>query len=150
MSVLTNFDPFFRDMERLSEGMLGRLVGGAPRLMPADAYRRGDDFFVSFDLPGVDDQSVEVTVEKNVLSVTAERHWERQDGDQVLLSERPEGRFTRQLYLSDNLDTDRIEAHYDRGVLTLRIPVTEQAKPKKVEVRSGGRPEAISTTSQNS
>ena len=138
MSVLTSFDPFFRDLERFSGGVAAR-----KRVMPADAYRRGEEFVVNFDLPGIDPESVDVTVEKNVLSVTAERQWRPDAGDQVVLSERPFGKFSRQLYLSDNLATDRIEAHYDKGVLTLRIPVSEQAKPRKVQVTTGDRSEAI-------
>lgn len=138
MSVLTSFDPFFRDLERLTEGVSGR-----KRVMPADAYRHGDEFVVRFDLPGIEPESVEVTVEKNVLSVSAERQWRPEAGDQVVLAERPFGKFSRQLYLSDNLDTDRIEAHYDRGVLSLRIPVSAQAKPRKVQVTTGERPEAV-------
>ena len=142
MSMLTSFDPFFRDLDRLTEGMVGRRIT-APRLMPVDALRHGDDFVVNFDMPGIDSASAEVTVEKNVLSVSAERHWTPDEGDQVVLAERPQGRFERKLYLSDNLDTDRIEAHYDRGVLSLRIPVSEAAKPRKVEVTSGDRREAV-------
>jgi HSP20 family protein len=130
MSVLTSFDPFFRDLERLTESVTAR-----KRVIPADAYRSGDEFVVHFDVPGIEPDSVEVTVEKNVLSVTAEREWRPEASDQVVLAERPFGKFSRQLYLSDNLNTDRIEAHYDRGVLTLRIPVSERAKPRKVQVQ---------------
>jgi HSP20 family protein len=138
VSVLTSFDPFFRDLERLTEGLSAR-----KRVMPADAYRHGDEFVVNFDLPGIEPDSVEVTVEKNVLSVSAERQWRPEAGDQVVLAERSFGKYSRQLYLSDNLDTDRIDAHYDRGVLTLRIPVSKQAKPRKVAVTIGDRSEAI-------
>jgi|SRR6516165_9724196 HSP20 family protein len=138
MSVLTSFDPFFRDLERFTEGVTAR-----KRVMPADAYRRGEEFVVNFDLPGIDPESVDITVEKNVLSVTAERQWRPEASDHVVLAERPFGRFSRQLYLSDNLATDRIEAHYDGGVLTLRIPVSEQSKPRKVQVTTGERSGAI-------
>src|ERR1700759_5496367 len=142
MSVLTSFDPFFRDFDRLSESMFGRRNHG-PRLMPADAFRRGDAFVVNFDLPGVDPASVEVTVEKNVLSVAAERRWTPEEGDQVVIAERPQGRFERKLYLSDNLDTEHIEAHFDRGVLSLHIPVSAASKARKIEVMSGGPTEPI-------
>ena len=101
-------------------------------MMRVDAFRTGDHFTVNFDMPGVDPASVEVTVEKNVLSVAAERHWTPEEGDQVVIAERPQGRFERKLYLSDNLNTDAIEAHYDRGVLSLHIPVSEASKPRKV------------------
>ena len=118
--------------------------------MPVDAYRQGEQFVVNFDLPGVDPESVEVTVEKNVLSVAAERHWNPEEGDKVVLAERPQGRYERKLYLSDNLDTDAIEAHYDRGVLSLRIPVSQAAKPRKVQITSGARQEAVTAGSASS
>ena len=146
MSMLTSFDPFFRGFDRFADG--GRVHG--PRMMPADAYRQGEQFVVNFDLPGVDPESVEVTVEKNVLSVTAERHWSPEEGDKVVLVERPQGRYERKLYLSDNLDTDAIEAHYDRGVLSLRIPVSQAAKPRKVQITSGDRQEAVTGASSSS
>jgi HSP20 family protein len=141
--MLTTFDPFFRDFDRLSRR------GQGPRFMPADAFRHGDEFVVNFDLPGVDPASVEVTVDKNVLSVEAERRWSPEEGDRVVLSERPQGRFERKLYLSDNLNTGAIEANYDHGVLSLRIPVNEAAKPRKVEVLSGNGHEAIPAGSSN-
>ena len=143
MSVLTTFDPFFRDFDRLTRR------GQGPRFMPADAFRRGDEFVVNFDLPGVDPASVEVTVDKNVLSVEAERRWSPEEGDRVVLSERPQGRYERKLYLSDNLNTEAVEATYDHGVLSLQIPVSEAAKPRKVEVLSGNGHGAIPSTSSN-
>jgi len=99
-----------------------------------DAYRRGDHFVVHLDLPGTDPTSVEFTVERNVLTVKAERAWARDQEDEVLISERPQGVFTRQLFLGESLDTDAIEANYDKGVLTLTIPVAEQAKPRRVAI----------------
>ena len=102
--------------------------------MPADAYRLGDRFYVHVDLPGVDPESIDVTVEKNTLSISAERRWAKTEETQVLHSERPFGVFTRQFFLGDSLDTDRIEAGYDHGVLTVSIPVAETAKARKVEV----------------
>ena len=143
MSVLTTFDPFFRDFDRLTRR------GQGPRFMPADAYRRDDAFVVNFDLPGVDPASVEVTVDKNVLSVEAERRWSPEEGDRVVLSERPQGRYERKLYLSDNLNTEAIEASYDNGVLSLHIPVSEAAKPRKVQVSSRAQHEVIPASSSN-
>lgn len=143
MSMLTSFDPFFRDFERLSEALSHRR---STTLMPVDAYRHGDEFVVNFDVPGIDPESVEVTVEKNVLSVAAERRWSPEAGDEVLIAERPQGRYARQLYLSDTLDTDAIDARYDRGVLSLRIPVSAKARPRRIQVATGG-PETITTTS---
>lgn len=149
MSLLTSFDPFFRDLDRIADGSFARRPQ-TPRMMRVDAFRTGDHFTVNFDMPGVDPASVEVTVEKNVLSVNAERHWTPEEGDQVVIAERPQGRFERKLYLSDNLDTERIEAHYDRGVLSLHIPVSAASKPRKVQVSSGDRNEAIAAApSQN-
>jgi HSP20 family protein len=142
MSLLTSFDPFFRDLDRFADGSFGRRMA-TPRMMRVDAFRNGDHFTVNFDMPGVDPASVEVSVEKNVLSVTAERQWTPGEGDQVVIAERPQGRFERKLYLSDNLDTEHIEAHYDRGVLSLHIPVSEASKARKIEVTPGARHEAI-------
>ena len=143
MSVM-RFDPF-REFDRLAEQMLGAgSRGGSPRSFPMDAYRRGDKFFVHLDLPGVDPDSVELTSEQNVLTVRAERRWETQEGDELIVSERPQGVFSRQLFLSDALDVDAIDASYDQGVLTLEIPVAEQAKPRRIEIsRSGGGPQTI-------
>jgi HSP20 family protein len=117
--------------------------------MPADAFRRGDEFVVNFDLPGVDPASVEVTVDKNVLSVEAERRWSPEEGDRVVMSERPQGRYERKLYLSDNLNTEAIEASYEHGVLSLRIPVSEAAKPRKVQVIAGNGNGAIEASASN-
>ena len=142
--MLMRFDPF-RELDRLTQQALpgGRLTG-----MPMDAYRHGDQFLVHFDVPGVDPSSIELTVEKNVLSVTAERSWQSEDGDQVVVAERPQGRITRQLFLGEGLDAERIEAHCDNGVLTVTVPVAERAKPRKVEIGGGqGRPQAIDARS---
>jgi HSP20 family protein len=102
-----------------------------------DAYRRGSDIWVHIDLPGVAADSLDINVERSVLTVSGERWWERQDGDQVYLNDRSQGRFRRQVHLGDGLDAERIEADYQDGVLTLRIPVAESAKPRKIEVKSG-------------
>jgi HSP20 family protein len=132
--MLIRFDPF-RDLDRLTQQMWGDLSEAA--VMPMDAYRHGDHFVVHFDLPGVDPASIEVTVEKNVLTVRAERSWKRGEDDQILVNERPQGSFSRQLFLGEGLDTERIEASYDNGVLTLTVPVAEEARPRKVEITSG-------------
>ena len=143
MSVM-RFDPF-REFDRLAEQVLGGSArGGSPRGFPMDAYRRGDRFFVHLDLPGVDPDSIELTTEQNVLTVRAERRWDTQEGDELIVSERPQGIFSRQLFLSDALDAEKIQANYDQGVLTLEIPVAEQAKPKRIEIgRTGGGPQTI-------
>ena len=139
--MLMRFDPF-RELDRLAEQTWG---GGRSPTMPMDAYRRGDHFVVHFDLPGVDPASIDLTVEKNVLTVSAERHWERSEGAEVVVSERPQGSFSRQLFLGEGLNPDGIEANYEAGVLTVQVPVAEQAKPRKVQVTSGGTSTAIET-----
>ena len=132
--MLMRFDPF-RELDRLTSGALGQ---AARPSMSMDAYRRGNEFVVHFDLPGVDPTTIDLTVEKNVLTVAAERTFGRQEHDEIVVNERPQGRFTRQLFLGESLDSDAIKADYDYGVLTLHIPVAERAKPKKVEVTTGG------------
>jgi len=134
--MLMRWDPF-RELDRLSEQAWSGLRS-RQAVMPMDAYRRGEHFVVHFDLPGIDPSTIDLTVEKNVLTVAAERSWPREDGDEVLVAERPQGAFSRQLFLGESLDPDHIEANYDQGVLTLSIPVAEKAKPRKVEVSTGG------------
>ena len=133
--MLMRSDPF-RELDRLTQHVFGN--GGRPAVMPMDAYRRGDQFVVHFDLPGVDPSTIDLTVEKNALTVSAERLWQRSEGDQILASERPHGAFTRQLFLGEGLDADRIDAGYENGVLTVILPVAETAKPRRVQVSSGG------------
>lgn len=149
--MLMRFDPF-RELDRLAQQTLGGTAGSDRWTgMPMDGYRHGDHFTLHFDLPGVDPTSIDLTVEKNVLTVTAERRWQPEEGDEVLVSERPQGRFSRQLFLGDGLDADHIEANYDAGVLTVRIAVAEQAKPRKVEVQAtNGAPKAIDAESSTS
>ncbi|MFC0032061.1 Hsp20/alpha crystallin family protein [Micromonospora chaiyaphumensis] len=138
--MLMRTDPF-REIDRLAEQFFGTTA--RPAVMHLDAYRDGDFFYAAFDLPGVDPDSIDCTVERNVLTVRAERR--RPDGDAVELvaAERPMGTFTRQLFLGDTLDTDKLEAGYENGVLTLRIPISERAKPRRIAVSaaSNGRRE---------
>jgi HSP20 family protein len=136
--MLVRFDPF-RDFDRLLEAA----AGGPTRSMPMNAVRRGDHLHVSFDLPGVRPDDIDITVERNQLTVVADRHVEHQEGEQWLVEERPIGRFSRQLRLGENLDTDRIEADFRDGVLEVTIPVAEQAKPRKVAIGGSREPEAI-------
>src|SRR5215217_7346937 len=116
--MLMRTDPF-REIDRLAEQFFG--TPGRPAVMHLDAERDGDWFNVYFDLPGVDPDSIDLTVERNVLSVRAERKRSQRDGVETVISERPMGVFTRQLFLGETLDTENLEAHYDAGVLTLRI-----------------------------
>jgi HSP20 family protein len=132
--MLMRSDPF-RDLDRLTQQVLGTRT--RPAGMPMDAYREGDQFVINFDLPGVNASSVDLTVEKNVLTVSAERQWQPRENQQVVAAERPQGNFSRQLFLGEGLDPDRVEARYENGVLTVVIPIAEQAKPRKVEIASG-------------
>ncbi|GAA2419743.1 Hsp20/alpha crystallin family protein [Streptomyces glaucus] len=131
--MLMRTDPF-RELDRLAQQVLG---SARPSAMAMDAYRSGDDFIVHFDLPGIDPESIELDVERNVLNVRAERRSPAPEGSEMLVAERPTGTFTRQLFLGDTLDTERIDASYDAGVLTLRIPVAEQAKPRRIQITGG-------------
>ena len=132
--MLMRTDPF-RDIDRMFEQITG--TAGRPAVMHVDAERDGDWFHVFFDLPGVDPESIDLTVERNVLSVKAERRRPQRDGVESVIAERPMGVFSRQLFLGDTLDTDKLEAHYDNGVLALRIPVSDKAKPRKVSIGTG-------------
>jgi HSP20 family protein len=136
--MLMRTDPF-RDLDRLTQQVLG--TPARPAAMPIDAYRHGEEFVVQFDLPGVEASSIDLTVEKNVLTVHAERRRPDLDGVEMLLGERPQGTFSRQMFLGDSLDTDRIDASYADGVLTLKLPVAEKAKPRRVPI-NGAEPES--------
>jgi HSP20 family protein len=137
--LLRTTDPF-RDLDRLAGQLLG--TTNRPAVMPMDAWREGDVFRIEFDLPGVSRESIDLDVERNVLTVRAERV--PRNGDwEMLATERPRGVFSRQLVLGDNLDLDRIEARYEGGVLHLTIPVAERAKPRKIEVASSEERTAI-------
>jgi HSP20 family protein len=130
--MLMRTDPF-RDLDRLTQQVFGTMA--RPAAMPMDAFRKGDSFYIKLDLPGTSLESIELTVEQNVLTVHATRPG--MDGDvELLVAERPAGTFTRQVFLGDTLDADHIEADYTAGVLTLAIPVHEAAKPRKVEITS--------------
>jgi HSP20 family protein len=135
--MLMRTDPF-RELDRLTQQVFGTNGTVArPSVMPMDAWRAGDTFVVEFDLPGVDPDSIDLDVERNVVTVKAERP-ARDEGSEMIAAERPRGVFSRQLVLGDNLDTNNIAASYDAGVLTLRIPVAEQAKPRKISISSKG------------
>jgi HSP20 family protein len=140
--VLMRTDPF-RDLDRLTEAVLG--TQSRPAAMPMDAYRKGDDFVVALDLPGVDPSSIDLTVERNVLTVHAERRPALPEDAERVVAERMYGTFSRQLFLGDTLDSDRLTADYDDGVLTIRIPVAEQAKPRKIEIGRSGRQHQIAS-----
>ncbi|MFI7542375.1 Hsp20/alpha crystallin family protein [Actinoplanes sp. NPDC049599] len=132
--MLMRTDPF-REIDRMFEQFAG--TTSRPAVMHIDAERDGDWFNVYFDLPGVDPDSIDLTVERNVLQVRAQRHRQTKEGVESVIAERPMGVFSRQLFLGDTLDTEALQATYDNGVLTLRIPVSEQAKPRKISVGAG-------------
>lgn len=136
MSVMRS-DPF-RELDRLTQQLFGDGARrSVPQSFPMDAYRRGERFYIHLDLPGVDPDSIELTSERNVLTIRAERSFQGDQDDEILVSERPQGSFSRQIFVSEALDTNRIDASYDQGVLTLEIPVAEQAKPRRIEVSRG-------------
>ena len=131
--MLMRTDPF-RELDRLTQQVFG--TAARPAAMPMDAWQEDGQFVVAFDLPGVDIESVDLNVERNVLTVRAERKDPTGPDTELIASERPRGVFSRQLILGDTLDTENVKASYDLGVLTLRIPVAEQAKPRKIEIEN--------------
>jgi HSP20 family protein len=136
---LTTVDPFARVTRRA----FGPAVASRATVMPLDGVRRDGDVLLRFDVPGIDPESIEVTVDRGVLSVSAKREEERAENDKFFVRERTMGTFTRRLYLSKNLNADAVEAAYHNGVLEVRIPVLEQAKPRKVEIRRGDEQEEL-------
>ena len=135
-----DYDPFHR-LDELRDRLLSG--GRTPLSFPMDAYRRGDAFIVHLDLPGVQPDTIDVAVENQVLTVGAERRFEPHEGDEFLVTERPQGRFKRQLRLGSAIDTENIAASYDDGVLTLTLPVSERARPRQIQVGRGGSQQQI-------
>lgn len=136
--MLMRTDPM-REFDRLAQQAFSGSPGtwSRPAAMPMDAWRHGDEFVVEFDLPGVDPKAVELSVERDTLNVKAERRpSHREEGTETVVAERPLGVYSRQLFLGDSLDTDNIAASYDAGVLRLRIPIAERAKPRSISIES--------------
>lgn len=133
--LLTSIDPIFAEFERQFDRLREVATGGPAMAM--DGIRRADDVLLRFDVPGIDPDSIELTVDRGVLSVSARRQETFGDDDRVFVRERPMGEFTRRVYLPEYLDADHIEAAYDNGVLAVRLPVLETAKPHKVEITRG-------------
>ncbi|MFI6335544.1 Hsp20/alpha crystallin family protein [Streptomyces sp. NPDC050535] len=133
--MLMRTDPF-REMDRIVQQLSGTSgTWSKPSVMPMDAYREGEEYVIAFDLPGVSTEAIDIDVERNMLTVKAERRpVTKADSVKAELSERPLGVFSRQIVLADTLDTERIQADYDAGVLTLRIPIAERAKPRKISI----------------
>jgi HSP20 family protein len=138
--MLMRTDPF-RELDRLTQQVLGTTA--RPAAMTMDAYRDGDNFYVHFDLPGIKADSIDLTVEKNVLTVRAERVPVAPDSAEMIVSERPYGTFSRQVFLGESLDADKIAADYTAGVLTLTIPVREAAKPRSIQITSSDDRQAV-------
>jgi len=143
--MLMRYDPF-REFERLTQ-QPSRAAARRPAMMPMDAYRRGDQLVTHFDLPGVDPDAIELTVEQNVMTVKAERSWPPAEGDEILVSEREEGSFSRQVFLGEGLDIDHLVARYAHGVLTVTIPVAHAPKPRKVPIARSEDDEVIKAAS---
>jgi HSP20 family protein len=142
--MLMRTDPF-REFDRLAQQLLGAGTTARPAVMPMDAWREGDTFVVEFDLPGVRPESLDIDVERNVLTVKAERPGPKGDWE-VLAAERPTGVFSRQLVLGENVDLEHVQAAYDGGVLRLTVPVAERAKARRIEVATADQePTAISS-----
>ncbi|KAA6214630.1 Hsp20/alpha crystallin family protein [Streptomyces albofaciens JCM 4342] len=139
--MLMRTDPF-REIDRLTQQVFG--TAARPAALPMDAYRSGDEFVIHFDLPGVDPESIDLDIERNVLTVRAERAAAAPEGAEMIASERTTGKFSRQLFLGETLDSERVDASYENGVLTLRIPVAEQAKPRKIQITGGSSRRQIS------
>jgi HSP20 family protein len=143
--ALMRFDPF-RELDRLTDQAL--LGARTMRTMPMEALRRGDQFIVALEVPGVNPNDIDVSVERNVIEINARRQPLRQEGDEVIVDERPQGEFRRQLFLGDNLDPNKLTADCNRGILTLTIPVSEASKPRKVQIGSANKgQQAIQTAS---
>ncbi|GAA3135715.1 Hsp20/alpha crystallin family protein [Planomonospora alba] len=137
--LLTSIDPFVQELDRQFDRITRQALGwgesAARGAMPLDGVRRKDDVLLKFDLPGVDPDSIEVTVDRGVLTVSARREEEYGEDDRLFVRERPMGAFTRRVYLPDHLDSEQVDAAYSNGVLAVRVPVVEKARPRKVEIQ---------------
>ena len=138
--LLTSFDPFVQEFDRIAQRVLGAPAAGRP-VMRMDVIRRAEDIQLRFDLPGIDPASIDVTVDRGVLSVSAKREEEYAEGEKPFIRERLMGTFARRVHLPDTVDADKIEAGYADGVLTVRVPLTEKALPRKVEVTTAPKAE---------
>ena len=141
--LLTSIDPFAGEFDRLAQRVFGTTNGamGTRSVMRMDGIRRKDDVLLRFDLPGIDAGSIDVTVDRGVLTVSAHRSEERAEGENPFIRERVTGSFARRVRLSDQVDADNIDAEYADGVLSVRLPLLAQAQPRKVEIRTDGKPE---------
>ena len=141
--LLTSYDPFTQEFDRLARRVFGTTNGAVSRrsVMPMDVIRRKDEVELRFDLPGIDPESIEVTVDRGLLTVSAKRAEEYAEGENPYRRERVMGTFTRRVSLSDTIDADKIDAGYTNGVLSVRLPLLEKAQPRKVEIHTDGQKE---------
>jgi HSP20 family protein len=149
--AIMRWDPF-AEVDRVLEVVAGRGSNGdqpATRGMPMDVYRDGDEYVVEMDLPGIDPSSIDISVERNMLTVEGESRTTHEHADEVVVCERRHIRYRRQLYLGDNVDTDNVRASYENGVLVVRVPISTQQRPRKVEVAASGDARAIPDQSRN-
>lgn len=142
--MLANRDPF-REFDHLLQRIGTRPTDARPSL-PMDAYRRDGEVWIHFDLPGVDPTAIELDIDKSVLTVAASRGWEKDENDQILVHERMTGDYERRIQLSEDLDPDNVEASFNRGVLTLRIPEVEKPKPRKITIATANEATEVTTT----
>ena len=141
---LTSYDPFTREFDRLAQRVFGTTNGGAVTrrsVMRMDAIRRSDEVVLRFDVPGIDPESIEVTVDRGVLTVSASRAEEYAEGENPFIRERVMGSFSRRVSLADTVDAEKIDATYANGVLSVRLPLLEKAQPRKVEIHTDGQKE---------
>jgi HSP20 family protein len=141
--LLTSYDPFTKEFDRLAQRVFGTTNGAVGRrsVMPMDVIRRQDEVELRFDLPGIDPESLEVTVDRGVLTVSGKRAEEYAEGENPYRRERVMGTFTRRVSLPDTIDAEKIDAGYTNGVLSVRLPLLEKAQPRKVEIHTDGQKE---------
>jgi HSP20 family protein len=144
--MLVRFDQF-RDYDRLADQF--DQIWRRPSTVAMDAYRHGNEVTINLDLPGMDPDAIELTVERDVLTISADREWNRNEDDEVFAAERPHGTYTRRVLLGDSLDSTNLHASYDRGVLTVTLPVSEQAQPRKIAVGSDNGRALIEASTSN-
>lgn len=142
--MLVRFDQF-HDYDRLTE-RFDQMARRASSAVPMDAHRHGNEVILDLDLPGMDPEAIDLTVERDVLTISANRQWDRKEDDELFAAERPHGTFTRRVLLGNSLDTSNLQATYDHGVLTVTLPVTEQAQPRKITIGSERGQAAIEAT----
>jgi HSP20 family protein len=131
--MLVGADPFLKEFDRLAHQVFGAVDGAG---MPVDVTRKGEELVVRFDIPGVPSDAISLSLENHVLTVTAERHADYAEGEKILVQERFDGAMTRRLRVPEWVDAERVGAQYADGVLTVTLPVAEQAKPRRIHIKA--------------